>query len=464
MKGVKKNNLYKLFYHTEWTKESYKFSLVGMHTLIIRKSNIQILLMLVLLSFVAGCSSSGPSTLNLMPAPSIYNPEIEEALNITKGALVPPTEIFYATNRAPADSNSTQYSGERGGVLRFGGARVMMGKGGYTFEEVREISLLKNRSEEYPLSVTDVREYGLFSKSLNSFYAEEVLKSGRTAQDDQFAKRINETLASSSRKDVYIYVHGYKVDFDNPILVASELWHFLGYQGAFVAFSWPSTPRTMAYLADLETSEISSYQLRRLISFLSENTDAERIHILGYSVGARIVVKSLAQLSLTRRFGGEKLRIGHVMLLGGDLDADMFGANISEGLLDIVDDITVYISDNDQALAFSGWVFNRSRLGQLGSEISLTAKRFLEANPKLSVVDVTNDSDASSGIGHAYFRKSPRVSSDILMTLKYNLKPGERGLKREDYGSVWTFPENYMDKLHERIMLHIRQHHKNLPE
>ncbi len=423
-----------------------------MYTLIIRKSNIHILFMLVMLSFVAGCSSSGPSTLNLMPAPSIYNPEIEEALNITKGVLVPPTEIFYATNRAPAVANSTQYSGDRGGVLRFGEARIMMGKGEHTFEEVREISLLKNRSEEYPLSVTDVHEYGLFSKSLNSFYAEEVLKSGRTAQDDQFAKRINETLANSSRKDVYIYVHGYKVDFDNPILVASELWHFLGYEGAFVAFSWPSTPRTMAYLADLETAEISSYQLRRLISFLSENTDAERIHIMGYSVGARIVVKSLSQLSLTRRYGGEKLRIGHVMLFGSDLDADMFGANINEGLLDIVDDITLYISENDQALAFSGWIFSRSRLGQLASEITLTVKRFLEGNPKLSVVDVTKASASDTGNGHAYFRKSPWVSSDVLMSLKYNLKPGERGLKREDYGPIWTFPEGYMEKLHERIM------------
>jgi esterase/lipase superfamily enzyme len=63
----------------------------------------------------------------------------------------------------------------------------------------------------------------------------------------QFSEAINERLRESDSKDVYIYVHGYKVEFENPTLVAAELWHFLGYDGAFVAYSWPSTRKTLAY-------------------------------------------------------------------------------------------------------------------------------------------------------------------------------------------------------------------------
>jgi esterase/lipase superfamily enzyme len=53
----------------------------------------------------------------------------------------------------------------------------------------------------------------------------------------RFAKAINAQLDQSGRKDVYVYVHGYKVVYENPVLVASELWHFLGYKGAFIAYA-----------------------------------------------------------------------------------------------------------------------------------------------------------------------------------------------------------------------------------
>ena len=47
------------------------------------------------------------------------------------------------------------------------------------------------------------------------------------------------------------------------------------------------------------------------------------------------------------------------------------------------------------------------------------------------------------GNGHAYFRKSPWVSSDILMTLRHGLGPAERGLEQRDDSPVWRFPRDY---------------------
>ena len=68
-------------------------------------------------------------------------------------------------------------------------------------------------------------------------------KDQRSVPSEQFAAKVNAKLAISRAKDVFIYLHGYKVVFENPLLVASELWHFLGYEGVFIAFAWPSTPR-----------------------------------------------------------------------------------------------------------------------------------------------------------------------------------------------------------------------------
>ncbi|MCF7985059.1 MAG: alpha/beta hydrolase [Thiohalocapsa sp.] len=58
---------------------------------------------------------------------------------------------------------------------------------------------------------------------------------------ERFAAALDARLAVAATKDVYIYVHGYKVDYENPVLVAGELWHFLGNDGAFIAYRSTAT-------------------------------------------------------------------------------------------------------------------------------------------------------------------------------------------------------------------------------
>jgi esterase/lipase superfamily enzyme len=65
-----------------------------------------------------------------------------------------------------------------------------------------------------------------------------------------FADAINAKLAHSRSKDIVVYVHGYKVPFENPLLVATEL--------------------------------------RQFISYLRRRTAAERIHVVGVSSGASV--------------------------------------------------------------------------------------------------------------------------------------------------------------------------------
>jgi len=60
---------------------------------------------------------------------------------------------------------------------------------------------------------------------------------------------------------------------------------------------------------------------------------------------------------------------------------------------------------------------------------------------------VTGAEGATSGNGHGYFRNSPWASSDILMTLMYDLRPGERGLIQPEETAIWTFPPDYIERL-----------------
>lgn len=72
---------------------------------------------------------------------------------------------------------------------------------------------------------------------------------------------------------------------------------------------------------------------------------------------------------------------------------------------------------------------------------------FLNQTPDLRFINVTGADAATSRNGQAYFRKSPWVSSDILMTLLYDLSPGDRGLIKASDVPGWTFPQDYIQRL-----------------
>ena len=80
-------------------------------------------------------------------------------------------------------------------------------------------------------------------------------------------------------------------------------------------------------------------------------------------------------------------------------------------------------------------------------EIPDEVKAFLWSTDALAIVDVTEAEESDTGNGHAYFRRSPWASSDVLMTLSTDLGPAERGLVRDDASPIWTFPSDYIERL-----------------
>jgi esterase/lipase superfamily enzyme len=412
------------------------------------------LMVLMVVLALSGCASQPKDQIMLMPAPDVFDQGAWDPFTDHDPVKdIPYGGILYATDREPAQKEGQYYLDKRGHVLRLGVAQVTLGKEGMTWEEARRISLLKERTEGYPLKVSDVKEVGILDRSINVLTENTADKDGRQLPGEEFVAKVNAKLAISQVKDVFIYVHGYKVVFENPLLVASELWHFLGYEGVFIAFAWPSTPSTLAYFSDLETAALSAGSLRILIQYLAETTDARRIHIIGYSAGTRVVAQALDQLALM--FAGpdgndsaKDLRIGHVILTGSDIDSHLFGSYLVDGMLDVVDNMTIYASAKDKALGVSEWVFGRQRLGQIVSrDLSENATDYLWRNQRLVIVNATDTPGADTGNGHAYFRQSPTTSSDILATLSFDLKPEERGLERVDSRPIWTFSTNYIEKL-----------------
>ncbi len=415
-----------------------------------------VVLLCISLSLTACGGSSKPYELELMPAPNIYDEANINPFHNLEGVIKAPYYgMLYATDRQPAEKGSGTYLNSRGHLIRLGIGKISLGKKEMTWEEARKISLLKNRPANYPLKVTAIEEFGILGKSLGIFTKPMMNEIEEQFAEEHFSSLINKKLSISKQKDIFIYVHGYKVAFDNPLLVATEIWNFLGYDGVFISYAWPSTPHTLAYFSDLETAALSSHNLRILLSYLAEETDAERIHIIGYSAGTRVVINALYQLGLMNQDASktevqQKLRIGHVMLVGSDFDRQLFGAYVQEGgLLKVPRTLTIFMSEADNALGISSVLFNQDRLGQtwLDRKLPAVAENFLNNTNDLYFIDVTGAEAATTGNGHAYFRKSPLVSSDILITLLYDLPPAERGLIKDQGRPIWIFPPDYTERL-----------------
>jgi esterase/lipase superfamily enzyme len=415
-------------------------------------------LLLLAALFLLACAGKGPYQIDLMPAPDVYDDgAVDPFVDDDPIDQLPYGGVLFATDREPADEAHKEdyYQNRRGHVLRLGAARVELGREGLSWEEARRISLAKNRTEKYPLRVTGVTDFGVLESTVPwSFVESAEIPPEVLDGDDEFVHAINEKLASSERKHVYIYVHGYKVVFENPVLVATELWHFIGYDGVFIAYAWPATPKRLAYVADLDTAAYSAHNLRKLIEYVAVNSKAEKIHIVGYSAGTRVVVNAIAQLALQRsRIDREtvlsQLRIGHVILIGSDFDRARFAALIDDGFLKVPEQISIYLSGRDKALGMSRWLFSRERLGQTWEQQRLrpAVARFLRDHDEVEFIDVTDAEDSDAGNGHAYFRQSPWASSDMLMTLMYDLPPAERGLERSEESPIWTFPTDYIERM-----------------
>jgi esterase/lipase superfamily enzyme len=394
-----------------------------------------------------------------MPAPEVY----------AKGAFDPfeyfdPESsvtyrgVLYATNRKPDATGEQAYLDERALEVRVGLADLTLDDGEHDWEELRRFTLSKNRDTSYALNIGKVREFGVLTRSSTIFSSAATASDDPSAASREFSSLVNDKLAISRKKDVYIYVHGYNVGFNKPILTSGQLWHFLGYNGVFISFNWAATPDGLAYAADLETAFLSAYHLRDLLELLAEETDVEQIHIIGYSAGTRVVLGALSQLAFLHH--GEdpdqvqpKTRIGRVILSASDVDRQMLGRFANDGLLGVMKSLTVYMSRKDKVLNLSAkWLYRRERLGQMWKQdLRPEAVEFLEATPKIQFIEVSGLEGSAANKGHSYFRNSPWVSSDIIVSLLSDWEPEKRGLLRSAEQPTWVFPDDYVQRLQETL-------------
>ena len=243
---------------------------------------------------------------------------------------------------------------------------------------------------------------------------------------NRFAQRVAADLAATRSRDLLVFVHGFNSSFEDAAVRAAQLAADVSFDGAVMLFSWPSAASVTSYVRDQQTARNAGYHLLRLLAAIAPQALPDRIHLLGHSMGSEVVGKAM-----TLAAPADSLpRFAQVVLAAPDLDARVFRREILPRLEPRAVRITLYASDDDEALRASRVLNGVWRLG-LGGD-SLTVVRGMDT------IDASRvHADA---LGHTLFGNQAFLA-DLAALLAEGKSPVERRLLAVQQGELtyWRF-------------------------
>jgi esterase/lipase superfamily enzyme len=426
-----------------------------------------------LLVALTGCASKPPVQERMMPTPVLYSAgEIDPFAHLPREQLTTQMRVFYATNRVPEGTDmDPQYGNGIGSVLHIGDALVRFGDDGLTWAELDAASRQAPpdvsstdtyRTPEVPMYLVETRQMDAIDTAVTTDNSGAYSEGTR-----QFAAAINKQLAQVDDKQIMLYVHGAKQNFYKSVVFTAEVSHFMGRDLVGIGYAWPTHQGIIEYGIgiDVKRAHESVEPLINLIELLAATTDAQKINIVSWSAGARVLSRTLATLrarnaELDEQGLQEKFRLGAVIFAAADVPKDEYIQRLPN-IHAISGRLTVFESDDDGVLKF-GQTFMKGgeRAGQLtaGLDPEEVQKQVVPYD-KLEIIDVSHfqDDRGFDITGHRYWYTNSWANTDILMNIRTSFGPEERGLQSIGISKMWGFPADYPERVSDAIKRHLQE-------
>ncbi len=409
------------------------------------------------LALMVGCSSKT----YLMPTPNIYaDAGWDPFADVPASLQGDEVSVLYITDRAPTSEaeNAWEYGHGRSRSAAFGEAVVRIGDD-LSWGEVVRISRDMDRDEKVEITLAATNETARFAQTPARLVISDAqfAAAGGSSVDPAeaeterlFKEELARRLAETPRKEVFIYVHGFNNSFENAALTTAELWHFLGREGVPICYTWPAGQGMVrAYEYTLASTQFTIYHFKQALRLIASCPDVERINILAHSRGTEVTADTVRELYLEMRSSGDArqaLKLGTVILAAADIDLDVaIARNATERIGRAVERSALFISNQDGALGFSGWLFGGTeRVGNFDPTLFDEAElETLRRSERFQIIDARVKNRGA--FGHGYFHANPAVSSDLILLMRYSLPPGAdhgRPLGVSDTG-LWMVDDQY---------------------
>lgn len=220
-----------------------------------------------------------------------------------------------------------------------------------------------------------------------------------------FFAALKERVQESSQRDMFVFVHGYNVTFDNAARRTAQMAHDLGFEGAPVFFSWPSQGEFSDYTVDENTVAWTVPHLKEFLLEVVRQSDASRIHLIAHSMGNRAMTAAIR--GLRQEFPHHPKFFQEIVLAAPDIDAEEFRNQIAPAIVPAAERVTLYASSNDHALMASRLIHGFSRAGESGDNLIIV--------PGIDTIDVSRVDQ--SLLGHSYYGGSGPVLQDMRAIL-----------------------------------------------
>ena len=256
-----------------------------------------------------------------------------------------------------------------------------------------------------------------------------VLLKVHAQQKNSYFSNLKSVIDRSKGQNAFIFIHGYNVTFTDAARRTAQISYDLGFDGAPVFYSWPSTGELGGYPTDEENIAWAQQNVKQFLRDFVEKTDAQNIYLVAHSMGSRALTGAVA--SLITEAPQFKKRFKEIILAAPDISARIFRDNIAPKMIEASNNITLYVSSDDKALAASRKFHANPRAGEAGKNIIIYNG--------IDTIDATGI-DASL-LAHSYFAEAKSIISDILSIFQGQRPSGRKTLKpvKTDRGVYWAF-------------------------
>ena len=410
--------------------------------------------LLALCATVSACGGIGVQP--LMPTPVLYSTlNLSPLDHIPDGERWNPRRVYYATTRQREDDlQRIDYGNRESDKVSVGLSLIGFGGPDLSWSDLSDYSRLEERPEVVDLSIAGLLEAGAFIPAVDGSGASDI-----TGATGWLVADLNQSIRSARDDDLLIYVHGAKVNFYNANVFAAQLDHFMGRDMTSMAFSWPTRQNIVAYGtgSDVARAYTAAPALASLLELLARESVARRIHIVCWSAGGRVVNTALRQLFERHADDGsdlrERFRLGTVYFAAADVPGEEFLAALP-AMNELAERVVVTVSSHDGALEMaSTFMGGGTRIGLRNQNLGDEQKRVLASADRLEVIDVSRDWEGRGFdiTGHRYWFDHPWASSELMLAVRSDLAPAERGLEGTDIGLLWYIPADYPERLRQLV-------------
>ena len=181
-----------------------------------------------------------------------------------------------------------------------------------------------------------------------------------------FQSQLRQAVQASPEKSLLIIVWGFRDWFESAALKTAYTAYVLDINTPVLLFDWPGNQGhgPIGYAAARTLASQSGPDLGRVLADVLRNTGAEKVWLMGSSLGSQTICDALTYLVTQPDLLSDKTKLDHVVLSAPDVSAEAFDEKFSQTIKKLSNHLTAYVSSNDRALLMSHWLNGGRRLGR----------------------------------------------------------------------------------------------------